>query len=59
MAGITLSIRTVVFDVGETVLDEPREYDSWADWLGVPIHTFSAIFGAVIARGAGLSRRTS
>jgi hypothetical protein len=28
-----------------------REYGTWADWLGVPRHVFSAVFGAVIARG--------
>ncbi len=39
------------FDVGETIVDESREYGTWADWLGVPRHTFSAVFGAVIARG--------
>jgi HAD superfamily hydrolase (TIGR01549 family) len=44
-------IRAVWFDVGETLIDESREYGSWADWLGVPRHTFSAMFGAVIARG--------
>src|SRR5437870_4560208 len=44
-------IRAVFFDVGETVVDESREYGTWADWLGVPRHTFSAVFGAVIARG--------
>jgi HAD superfamily hydrolase (TIGR01549 family) len=44
-------IRAVVFDVGETIVDESREYGTWADWLGVPRHTFSAVFGAVIARG--------
>ncbi|WP_298343168.1 HAD family hydrolase [Ferrimicrobium sp.] len=44
-------IRTVVFDVGETLVDESREYGSWADWLGVPRHTFSATFGAILARG--------
>lgn len=38
-------------DVGETLVDETREYGTWADWLGVPRHTFSAAFGAVIARG--------
>jgi len=37
--------------VGETIVDESREYGTWADWLGVPRHTFSALFGAVIARG--------
>lgn len=44
-------IRAVVFDVGECLVDETREYGTWADWLGVPRHTFSAMFGAVIARG--------
>ncbi|OIJ26016.1 HAD family hydrolase [Nocardioides luteus] len=44
-------IRAVVFDVGECVVNETREYNTWADWLGVPRHTFSAVFGAVIARG--------
>ena len=45
------SIEAVVFDVGETLLDETVEYHAWADWLGVPRHTFSAMFGAVIAAG--------
>lgn len=44
-------IRAVVFDVGEVLIDESTEYGTWADWLGVPRHTFSAVFGAVIARG--------
>jgi len=44
-------IRSVFFDVGETIVDETREYGTWADWLGVPRHTFSAVFGAVIAQG--------
>ncbi|MEU1877935.1 HAD family hydrolase [Streptosporangium sp. NPDC020072] len=44
-------IRAVVFDVGECLVDESREYGTWADWLGVPRHTFSAVFGAVIAQG--------
>ena len=44
-------IAPVVFDVGECLVDESREYGAWADWLGVPRHTFSAVFGAVIARG--------
>lgn len=45
------TIDTVVFDVGEVLIDESTEYGTWADWLGVPRHTFSAMFGAVIARG--------
>lgn len=44
-------IKAVVFDVGETLVDESREYGTWADWLGVPRHTFAAVFGAVIASG--------
>lgn len=44
-------VRAVVFDVGETLVNETTEYQTWADWLGVPRHTFSALFGAVIARG--------
>ncbi|MGH3963897.1 MAG: HAD family hydrolase [Pseudonocardiaceae bacterium] len=44
-------IEAVFFDVGEMIIDETREYGTWADWLGVPRHTFSAVFGAVIARG--------
>ncbi|QWB25325.1 MULTISPECIES: HAD family hydrolase [Streptomyces] len=44
-------IRAVVFDVGECLVDETREYGTWADWLGVPRHTFHAMFGGVIAQG--------
>ncbi|MFD8392186.1 HAD family hydrolase [Streptomyces sp. NPDC059680] len=44
-------IRAVVFDVGECLVDETREYGTWADWLEVPRHTFHAMFGAVIAQG--------
>lgn len=44
-------IEAVFFDVGEVIVDETHEYGTWADWLGVPRHTFSAVFGAVIARG--------
>ncbi|MEW2426228.1 HAD family hydrolase [Streptomyces nigra] len=43
-------IRAVIFDVGECLVDETTEYASWADWLGVPRHTFHAMFGAVIAQ---------
>lgn len=46
-----MPIRAVWFDVGEALIDETREYGTWADRLGIPRHTFSAVFGAVIARG--------
>ncbi|MGH3874164.1 MAG: hypothetical protein ACRDSR_22130 [Pseudonocardiaceae bacterium] len=29
-------IEAVFFDVGETIVDESREYGTCADWLGVP-----------------------
>ncbi|MEV4280639.1 HAD family hydrolase [Actinoplanes xinjiangensis] len=48
-------IRAVVFDVGECLVDETRIFGEWADWIGVPRHTFSAVFGSVIA--AGLDHR--
>ncbi|WP_433264870.1 HAD family hydrolase [Actinosynnema sp. CS-041913] len=44
-------LEAVFFDVGEVLVDESREYGTWADWLGVPRHTFSAVFGAIIAQG--------
>ena len=45
------TIEAVVFDVGETLVDESIEYHGWADWLGVPRHTFSAVFGGVVVDG--------
>jgi FMN phosphatase YigB (HAD superfamily) len=44
-------IRAVVFDVGETLVDETDAWGDWADWLGVPRLTLFGVLGAVIARG--------
>ena len=44
-------IRMVVFDVGETLVDETRQWSEWAEWLNVPKFTFLAALGAVIASG--------
>ncbi|MEW2316898.1 HAD family hydrolase [Streptomyces bauhiniae] len=44
-------METVVFDVGETLVRDDRYWASWADWLGVPRHTMSALAGAVVAQG--------
>jgi HAD superfamily hydrolase (TIGR01662 family) len=44
-------IRAVVFDVGETLVDETRVWSEWADWLGITRLTFLAVLGAVIRRG--------
>jgi HAD superfamily hydrolase (TIGR01662 family) len=46
-----VTVRAVVFDVGETLVDETRAWTSWADWLGIPRLTFLAVCGAAIARG--------
>jgi HAD superfamily hydrolase (TIGR01662 family) len=46
-----MRLRAVVFDVGETIVDETRAWSAWADWLGIPRLTFLAVCGAVIARG--------
>ncbi|MEU0188322.1 HAD family hydrolase [Streptomyces afghaniensis] len=44
-------IRAVIFDVGETITRDDRYWASWADWLGLPRHTLSALVGAVVAQG--------
>jgi FMN phosphatase YigB (HAD superfamily) len=44
-------VRWIVFDVGETLIDESRMWDEWADIVGVPRFTFTAALGAVIALG--------
>ncbi|WKX09016.1 HAD family hydrolase [Streptomyces sp. NL15-2K] len=44
-------IETIVFDVGETITRDDRYWASWADWLGIPRHTLSALVGAVVAQG--------
>jgi FMN phosphatase YigB (HAD superfamily) len=49
--GLVSVIRSVVFDVGETLLDDTAEWGRWADWIGIPRHTFSAVMGAVAVSG--------
>jgi HAD superfamily hydrolase (TIGR01662 family) len=51
-----MTLAAVVFDVGETIVDETRAWSGWADWLGIPRLTFLAVCGAVIANG-GLDHR--
>ena len=45
-------VRAVFLDVGETLVDETRVWEGWADWLGVPRFTFFAALGGLIQRGA-------
>ena len=51
MAGQEPLIEAVVFDVGETLVDETRAWEGWADHLGVPRLTFLGVLGAAIERG--------
>ncbi|MYS78829.1 HAD family hydrolase [Embleya scabrispora] len=44
-------IESVVFDVGETLTNDARFWGRWAEWVGVPAHTMSALVGAVTALG--------
>ncbi|MFF5721668.1 HAD family hydrolase [Streptomyces buecherae] len=44
-------MRAVALDVGETLIRDDRGWAAWADWLGVPRHTLSALVGAVVAQG--------
>ncbi len=41
----------MVFDLGETLVSETRNWGRWARYLGVPELTFFAMLGAVIATG--------
>jgi FMN phosphatase YigB (HAD superfamily) len=46
-----MPIEAVYFDIGETLVDRSREHAAWANAFGVSPHTYSAVFGAVIASG--------
>jgi FMN phosphatase YigB (HAD superfamily) len=46
-----MTITAVVFDVGETLADESRNWERVADACGVPRFTLMALIGASIARG--------
>ncbi|OLT32355.1 haloacid dehalogenase [Actinomadura sp. CNU-125] len=45
------AVQAVFFDIGETLVDEGEIYGRWADWLGVPRHTFLTKLGALLATG--------
>ncbi|WP_224274115.1 HAD family hydrolase [Streptomyces sp. LS1784] len=44
-------MRSVVFDIGETLTSDTRYWGDWARWLDVPTHTMSALVGSVLAHG--------
>ena len=51
-----MTIRAAVFDVGETLVDETRQWAWWAERLDVPTFTLMALLGGVIERGEHHSR---
>jgi HAD superfamily hydrolase (TIGR01549 family) len=45
-----MALRAVVFDMGETLVDETRSFEQMADRCGVPRFTLAALAGAAIAQ---------
>ena len=46
-----MPIRAVCFDVGETLVDETRQWSEWAEFLGVPRLTLFTALGVTMWRG--------
>jgi len=46
-----MPVRAVFLDVGETLVDETRSWEAWADVLGVPRFTLLGMLGGAAARG--------
>ena len=46
-----MAVTAIVFDVGETLVDETRIWEQVADSCGVPRFTLMALIGAAIERG--------
>lgn len=51
-----MPIKAVCFDVGETLIDETRHWDGWAEFLGVPRLTLFTALGVIMSRGQSLRR---
>jgi FMN phosphatase YigB (HAD superfamily) len=49
-------VTAIVFDVGETLVDETRNWEHVADYCGVPRFTLMALVGAAIDRGESHQR---
>ena len=47
-----MAMRAVVFDVGETLINEARLWQGWARYLGISYETFAAALDDAIADGA-------
>jgi FMN phosphatase YigB (HAD superfamily) len=48
---VSTAVSTVVFDVGETLVDETGQWQPYAEALGVPAFTLYALVGTTIANG--------
>jgi HAD superfamily hydrolase (TIGR01549 family) len=46
-----MAVSAIVFDVGETLVDETRQWEECADASGMPRFTYMALAGAAIGRG--------
>src|SRR3954452_12760301 len=44
-------VEAVFFDVGETLIDETRQWAGWAAWLGVRPFELFGLLGSVIEAG--------
>ena len=44
-------MRTIIFDLGETLVDETRQWQIVADAAGIPSFTLSGVIGAMISQG--------
>jgi HAD superfamily hydrolase (TIGR01549 family) len=44
-------VKAVFFDVGETLIDETRQWNRWASYLGVPADVFRTALDDAIAKG--------
>lgn len=51
-----MAVKAVVFDIGETLLDETALWESAADAAGVPRFTLMGVVGGLAARGEPHSR---
>src|SRR5215213_11353177 len=47
---LAVPVQAVVFDLGETLVDESRSWAAWAEWLGVRPFDLAAVLGATIER---------
>jgi HAD superfamily hydrolase (TIGR01549 family) len=51
-----MAVEVVVFDIGETLVDETRAWETAADFAGVPRFTLMGVLGGLAVRGEQHSR---